>query len=192
MFYRVKGFKDSLRNKQEADLLTYFSQLENLRSIYGAGIIDAEDETKVENQSLTNYAEVDTSSLRRVALASGIPLSWLVGEAVQGMNSSGKNEESIFWSMIQTLGNDYILPQVNDALEMMNMEPVEFSDQYQQTPLEKVQYDKVVLENAVMMQGLGMDYDDYIVEKEVIPKEEEGSEFANDFSDPDKEEDEVV
>lgn len=181
LFYKIKDFKENLRQKKEGAMLEYFTSLENLRSIYGAGIMDAEDETKVENQSLSNYDEVDTASLRRLAMVTSIPLSWLVGEAVQGLNASGKNEESIFWSMISTLGKTYILPAVNESLKRMGLAAVELNEQYQQSPLEKAEFESKVLDNAVKLQALGIDYEPYLKDKD-IKIEDTDNNFGNIFT----------
>ena len=89
LFYKIKGFKQNLRNKQEKPMLDYFTKLENARSIYGAGLIDEEDAVESISQSLTNLKDADDISLRRLAMVTGIPLPMLIGENVKGLNSSG-------------------------------------------------------------------------------------------------------
>jgi hypothetical protein len=44
LFYKMEGFKQSLQNKQESSVAQYMGALEDLRSIYGAGIIDTTDD----------------------------------------------------------------------------------------------------------------------------------------------------
>lgn len=181
MFYKIKDFKRMMSNKQEKQILDYVSSIEDVRSIHGAVILDQEDETKVENQSLTNLDSIDTISLRRVALISGIPLSWLVGESVKGLNSTGENESQIFWSMIKTLGNDYIEPILNERLTAIGLSEVKLIDQFQQSPLEKSQYETIVLDNALKMQNLGIDYESYLLDKGLIKQEDIGNSIENEF-----------
>ncbi|MFW3412316.1 anti-CBASS protein Acb1 family protein [Aliarcobacter butzleri] len=167
MFYKIKDFKSKLQQKQEKHLVDYFHRLENLRSIYGAGLLDAEDDTKTETQNLSGLDSVDTITLRRLSLVTGIPLSWLVGENVKGLNSSGKTEETIFWSMVKNLGNDFILPVLNQKLEFMGLTVVWFNEQYQSTPTEKADYETKVFTNALLVQQLGLDDIAYIKDRGV-------------------------
>lgn len=167
MFYKIKDFKNKLQQKQEKHLVDYFHRLENLRSIYGAGLLDSEDDTKTETQNLSGLDSVDTITLRRLSLVTGIPLSWLVGENVKGLNSSGKTEETIFWSMVKNLGNDFILPVLNQKLEFMGLTVVWFNEQYQSTPTEKADYETKVFTNALLVQQLGLDDIAYIKDRGV-------------------------
>lgn len=167
MFYKIKDFKSKLQQKQEKHLVDYFHRLEKLRSIYGAGLLDAEDDTKTETQNLSGLDSVDTITLRRLSLVTGIPLSWLVGENVKGLNSSGKTEETIFWSMVKNLGNDFILPVLNQKLEFMGLTVVWFNEQYQSTPTEKADYETKVFTNALLVQQLGLDDIAYIKDRGV-------------------------
>ncbi|MCG3684074.1 anti-CBASS protein Acb1 family protein [Aliarcobacter butzleri] len=167
MFYKIKDFKKQLQQKQEKHLVDYFHRLENLRSIYGAGLLDSEDDTKTETQNLSGLDSVDTITLRRLSLVTGIPLSWLVGENVKGLNSSGKTEETIFWSMVKNLGNDFILPVLNQKLTFIGLSEVWFNEQYQSTPTEKADYETKVFTNALLVQQLGLDDIAYIKDRGV-------------------------
>lgn len=182
LFYKIKGFKERLRNKQEGEVLKYISNMENVRSIYGAGILDQEDETKIENQSLSNLADVDLISLRRLSLVTGLTLSWLVGESVKGLNSTGENESQIFWNTIKTLGQEYIEPVLNDGLtKKLGLSEIHLVDQYQQSPLEKSQQESVVLDNALKMQNLGIDYEEYLKSKGIIKETDLDESIESDF-----------
>ena len=64
-FYKVKGFKQLITSKQEEGVIKYISAMEDHRSIYGAGIVDMEDDVESITQALTNLKEVDDISLRR-------------------------------------------------------------------------------------------------------------------------------
>lgn len=167
MFYKIKDFKKLMQQKQESHLVKYFHSLESLRSIYGAGLLDSEDDTKTESQNLGGLDSVDTITLRRLSLVTGIPLSWLVGENVKGLNSAGKTEETIFWSMVKNLGNDFILPVLNQKLTFMGLSEVWFNEQYQSTPTEKADYETKVFNNALLLQGLGLDEIAYIKDRGV-------------------------
>jgi len=78
IFYKVKGFKQAIQNKKESDILSYFAALENLRSVFGAGVVDSEDAVESLTQALSGLSETDQITLRRLALVTGIPLAVLM------------------------------------------------------------------------------------------------------------------
>ena len=89
MFYRVKGFKQAIQDSKEQSMVDYFSKLETARSIYGAGILDLEDDVKTVDQTLANLHEVDQIALKRLAMVTGIPLMMFGGEQPKGLNATG-------------------------------------------------------------------------------------------------------
>lgn len=179
LFYKVSGFKDALRQKKESNILRFFRSLENFRGIYGAGVIDAQDDLKTENQNLSGISEADIISLRRLAAVTRIPLSWLVGEAVQGLNATGKNESDIFWAVIKALGDEYILTKLNDMLFTLGLEKIEIKEQAQMSPLERAQFETIVIDNAAKIGDIGFDAKSYMVQKGL--EVEVKSDFENEF-----------
>ena len=169
-FYKIKGFKQQVVQGKEADMVKYISMMEDNRSIYGAGIIDEDDEVLSISQALTNLKEVDDVSLRRLSLVTGIPVAWLVGENVKGLNSSGDNEQKIFNDMIQAYQEFYILEPLNTLLARLGLNPISFKDEQAKTPLEDANYDKVILGNALLMAQMGEDYNTYLKSKGLVPE----------------------
>lgn len=164
LFYSVKGFKSALQAGQEKDMLKYFSLLEDHRSVYGAGLLDSEDSVDVVNQTLTNLSETDNITLRRLAMVTGIPLAVLVGENVQGLNASGDNETDIFNSTITSLQNNYYLDPINQLNKIMGLGVATFNQPDQMSPTEKANHEKILLENALILEQLGQDSDAYLIE----------------------------
>lgn len=170
--YKVVGFKDNLRAKKDHEVVNYFSRIEDMRSIYGAILLDAEDNAEAVNQNLTNLQEVNENSLRRLAMVCGVPLAWLVGENVKGMNSSGDNERLVFQDMIEALQSDYIIDPLNDLLNKLGIDSAEFKENQGETPLARAEYDTKVITNAKMLWEMGEDFGSYLEEKGVTEKDE--------------------
>lgn len=172
LFYKVKGFKEAMMACREGPMVQYFAALENARSIYGAGLLDAEDEVEVLNQTLTNLAEADQITLRRLAMVTGIALTELVGESPKGMNSSGESEALVSQSMIEDLQSDFLLRPINLLMHRLGKGRVWFKENQGQTPTQRVAYEKTVLEVATLMNALGEDAHAYLDEKGLVPKDE--------------------
>lgn len=172
LFYKVKGFKDLLADKQESTLVKYFESLENLRSIYGAGIVDQQDEIEVHSQALTNLAESDMITLRRLAMVTGLPLSWLVGEAARGLNSTGEGERQVLKQTIESYQSEYLLENINRLMRLHGRGQVEFKDGLLETDLDRATMRSRVIEDALKLWQMGEDYTAYLEEHDVIQKDD--------------------
>lgn len=170
IFYKIKGFKDALNAKQESDILRFYSLTEKARSIFGAGLIDADDDIVNIEQKLSNLDSADQITLRRLAMVTGIPLAILVGESVRGLNSTGETEKQIFNELIEVLQQDYYFDPINELMLKLGKQPVEFSDAQNITPTEKIEYDGKAIENALKLSQMGEDFNAYLVGRGVLEK----------------------
>jgi phage-related protein (TIGR01555 family) len=165
LFYKITGFKDLLNSGEEADIINFFNILENNRSIYGAGMIDMEDDVTSVTQSLTDIDKVDQMSLRRLAMVTNIPLPMLVGENVQGLNSSGTTELQVFNWMLQNLRDSYAIDPISRLATLMGLGLVSFKKTNEMTPEQLAAYESTIIDNAAKLSGMGEDGQSYLVEK---------------------------
>lgn len=178
IWHKIAGFKESVRAGRDDEVVGYYSALESIKSIYGAGIADAEDDIISVAQALTNLDDVDNITLRRLAMVTGIPLSILVGENVQGLNASGDNERDSFQDTIDNLQSSHILVPLNECFGVFGMKPVTFKDNQAASALERIEYDTKAISNARMLWEMGEDYRKYLKDKEVIMHESFDQFFA--------------
>ena len=171
LFYKVKGLKQKLRMKQEAEMLTYFSQLEDNRSIYGAALLDEEDSVETVTQGLSGLRESDDVSLRRLALVTGIPVSMLVGENVKGLNASGESERDVFNDTIAAYQSNYLIRPINQLMLRFGMGNVSFLESATLSPAEEVAFETTVLQNATMLMNMGEDHTTYLETKGLVTKD---------------------
>ena len=187
MFYKLEGFRDALRSGADAEIIDYFTKIEEMRGIYGAGIIDATDNIENITQALNNLSETDMISLRRLSMVTGIPVSWLVGENVKGLNSSGDNERQIMQDTIETMQRTYLLHPINELLKAYGKDPVSFKDNQGETPTVRLKYETDAIANAKVMSEIGEDANQYLIDKAVItPSKFEM--FENDIDEAEAEE----
>ena len=171
MFYKVKGFKEAVRAKKESEMINYYGIVEDMRSVMGATILDDEDQAEVISQTLSNLSDVDTISLRRLSMVTGIPLPYLVGEAVQGLNSSGSTERAVFGDMIEALQNDYLLRPLQRLFDIFELGTVDFEDTQGLTQSEEMVNETSAVDNAVKLASIGEDFNAYLLEKGVVKNE---------------------
>lgn len=179
VFYKVDGFKQLLQQKKEAELLRFFGALEDARSIYGAGILDKNDDVVSVSQQLTNLDSVDTISLRRLSMVTGIPLSVLVGENVKGLNATGENEMSIWKDMIETIQDRYLIHPINELLSKFGIKEVEFDRMESLSVGEQVEADSKIIANAKGLYDMGEDYEAYLKEYNITKKKDDTLSWLN-------------
>ncbi|MDH1085310.1 DUF1073 domain-containing protein [Pantoea brenneri] len=172
VYNKIKGFRTSLMNGQDSDLIKYYGKLEDMRSIYGAGIIDSEDDVISVTQALTNLSDVDTITLRRLAMVTGIPMAVLVGEAVKGLNATGDSEMQIMTEMIQAFQFDFLMDPVNRLMACFGLGAIWFRDNQGGTPGERANYDKIVIGNAQLLNSIGEDGGLYLQDKGVVQRDD--------------------
>lgn len=171
LFHKVKGFKDAVRCGDDDALVQYYAKVAELRGIYGDGLIDADDDVISVAQALTNLDSVDSITIRRLALVTSIPVPMLVGESVQGLNSTGKQERQSFQDMIENLQFDYLADPISELCCKFSIEGVCFRDNQGGTALDRIEFETKVIDNALKLDSLGEDSRSYLIEHAVIKKD---------------------
>ena len=143
-------------------------------------MIDMEDDVTSVTQSLTDIDKVDQMSLRRLAMVTNIPLPMLIGENVQGLNSSGTTELQVFNWMLQNLRDSYAIEPISKLATLMGLGLVSFKKTNEMTPEQLAAYESTIIDNAAKLAGMGEDGQSYLVEKGVIEKPDVSTLFPED------------
>lgn len=168
LFHKIKGFADAVRCGDDDYLVSYYAKLAEIRGIYGDGLIDGDDDVISIAQTLTNLDAVDNITIRRLALVTSIPVPMLVGESVQGLNSTGSQERQSFQDMIEGLQFDYLEDPIRELCAHYGIEDVCFKENQGGTATERMDFETKVIDNAVKLDALGEDYRAYLKEHGVL------------------------
>lgn len=168
LYYKIPGFKQALITEQEDEIIKYVHNAEDLRSVHGAGIMDAEDDVAVISQALTNLAETDQIVLRRVALVTGIPFSVLIGESTGGLNATSETEKDIFNEVIDSIQENYILPPLARLMKIMGYTKPTILVGQNVSDKERLAIDALAIDNAMKLEGMGEDGNLYLSDRGVI------------------------
>lgn len=168
LVHKVKGFADAVRCGTDDYLIDYYSRVAELRGIYGDAVIDAEDDMVSVAQALSNLDSVDNITIRRLALVTSIPVPMLVGESVQGLNSTGNQERQSFQDMVEGLQFDYLEDPIRDLCRHYGIDEVCFKENQGGTATERVEFEAKVIDNAVKLDSLGEDYRKYLIAHDII------------------------
>lgn len=171
LVHKVAGFADAVRCGDDEYLINYYARLAELRSIYGDAVIDAADDMISVAQTLTNLDAVDNITIRRLALVTSIPVPMLVGESVQGLNSTGTQERQSFQDMVEALQFDYLEDPIRDLCARFGIEDVCFKENQGGTATERVEFETKIIDNAIKLDSLGEDYRAYLEEHGVVKKD---------------------
>ena len=171
LVHKVKGFFDRASCGEDDELIAYYSRVAELRSIYGDAVIDSEDDMVSVSQSLTNLDAVDNITIRRLALVTSIPVPLLVGESVQGLNSSGSQERQSFQDMVENLQFDYMEDPIKELCAHFGIDDVCFKENQGGTAAERMDFETKVIDNALKLDALGEDYREYLITHDIIKKD---------------------
>ena len=176
VFHKIKGFKEALAANRDRDLIKYYSALADLRSIYGDGIIDSEDDVVSVSQTLSDVADVSRLTLQRLAMVTGIPVPMLVGQAVEGLNSAGTQEQNTLQRTFNRT-KSFLIDPINELLAILGQPPAEFPKTKEGTPAQQIEYEGRVLDNAGKLFNMGEDHRRYLVDKTILQEEDLDAEF---------------
>lgn len=168
LVHKVDGFADAVRCGTDDYLIEYYARVAELRGIYGDAVIDAKDDMISVAQTLTNLDAVDNITIRRLALVTSIPVPMLVGESVQGLNSTGSQERQSFQDMVEGLQFDYLEDPIRELCAHYGIDDVCFKENQGGTATERMDFETKVIDNAVKLDALGEDARAYLVEHDII------------------------
>jgi len=109
----------------------------------------------------------------------GLPLSWLVGEAAKGLNSTGEGERQVLMQTITSLQSDYLLEPINRLMRLHGRGRVSFKENQGEQPSERIAYEKSVVEIAALLWQMGEDYQKYLEDHGVTEKDPFDVVFGN-------------
>ena len=171
LVHKVKGFADAVRCGEDQYLIDYYSRVAELRGIYGDAVIDSEDDMVTVAQALSNLDSVDNITIRRLALVTSIPVPILVGESVQGLNSTGSQERQSFQDMIENLQFDYMIDPICELCGHFGIEEVEFKENQGGTATERLDFEAKAIDNAAKLDAMGEDGRAYLIEHDVLKED---------------------
>jgi uncharacterized protein len=99
--YKLKGLKELVLSNRQDLALDRMGVLDASANIFGSVVMDSEDEMQIVSQSISGLAEIDKRSGERLAAASGIPATLLLGKSPDGQNSTGEGDDDNFVIFIE-------------------------------------------------------------------------------------------
>ena len=109
---------DLLTNKKEDELIARLNILDATSSFLNRELIDKEtEEFEYKSASLSGLADLVTKKELHYAAVAGAPLTFLYGQSPQGLTSSHKGEERIYYDKISVMQEDMLTDPLNRLVE---------------------------------------------------------------------------
>lgn len=177
LYHQVAGFRNAVQAGQDDNLVKYHTAVASIRGIWGDGIVDAEDTITAVTQNLSNLSDVDQITIRRLAMASGIPITELMGEAASGLNATGKTEANMKLKMISNFQHEFLIDPINELLTKLGQPAIEFKDNQNDDPKAKADTEKVIIDGAMVLYTMGEDANAYLAEHDIVEARTPESDF---------------
>lgn len=191
--YKVSGMTSIMNDcdGNDNEIAKLARGIESLRGVAGSVVIDKDfmDVTTVE-QGLTILNDALLMNQRNLSCNSGIPISWLFGENVKGLNSTGEQEAGMFNQMIKQLQHDHLYAPLSKLFKACGLGHVTFKKDQNVTEFQRLQIDGSILDNAFKLEKIGINASGYLEQNGLKVFDNFEDELANKYNqvDPDLEE----
>lgn len=179
--YKLKGLQQQVLAGRQDQALSRTSLLDESVGIFGSAVMDAEDDMQILTQAFTGLPEMDRRSGERLAAATGIPATILLGKSPDGQNSTGKSDENNMIAFLLDYQLKMLFPLNKMAAAIISELGIKgkweftFNSPSVIEKTERPAYDKIIIENSQQLQGLGLPENvvrRYMLENDLITQAE--------------------
>jgi len=141
--YRMNGLNDAVAAGMDDVAQGRIQVAQSMKSMLNAIILDKEDDYQNIAKNFSGLNEIDMGKLSKVAGASDIPLTRLLGKSADGMNATGEGDMKNYYDKIQAYQFEIIFDvyrTIDKAIAAhLGIEPFTFTfnSLYQMSDLEK-------------------------------------------------------
>lgn len=200
--YKLKGLQSQVLAGRADQALARTSLLDETVGIFGSAVMDAEDDMQIVSQAFAGLPEMDRRSGERLAAATGIPATLLLGKSPDGQNSTGKSDEANMNAYTAEYQKKMLPPIQRIFAALISLAGIQdkwkvsFKSPAVIDIAERPTHDKQIIENSQQLQTMGLPQDvvlRYMLENNIITQDEHDRvELAvNQYDDLDKEENET-
>lgn len=159
--FKIRGLMSMLAGGQKEELQTRMQLVDMCRSVARAVLLDADggEEFTREPSSFTDAATMLEKFMMRLASASDIPVTILMGRSPAGENATGDADFRWFYDTIKTAQENDLKPELEKLVRIFmlaqdgptgGVEPevweIKFNELWQPTPSEQAELEKKVAE----------------------------------------------
>ncbi|MCK5603203.1 DUF1073 domain-containing protein [Candidatus Pacearchaeota archaeon] len=138
--YRINGLNQLVAESNDALVTKRLTIANQMKSMINAIVLDKDDEYDKKKNSFTELGNIDDRFIQKVAGASEIPVTRLVGISPGGMNATGESDMRNYYDGIQSVQENELRPRLDylDLIVIASAFPGMDSFEYIFNPLQQV------------------------------------------------------
>lgn len=106
--YKMNGLNEAISADMEQAAVDRITVAQSMKSILNAIILDKDDDYSSVAKNFSGLQEIDMAKLSKVAGASDIPLTRLLGKSADGMNATGDGDLKNYYDMVSSFQSETI------------------------------------------------------------------------------------
>ncbi|RLC88285.1 MAG: hypothetical protein DRJ03_03290 [Chloroflexi bacterium] len=118
--YKIKGLNTLVASSNEKKALARIELAHKMKSSINGIALDAEDGYEKKSNVFTQLPEIDDRFLQKVAGASAIPATRLLGTAPAGMNATGESDMRNYYESVGAFQNNQFAPALDYSLRIIS------------------------------------------------------------------------
>jgi len=136
--YRIAGFNELVATSEEL-AIKRIKIAHKMKSIVNGIVLDREDEYEKKTNTFTTLPDIDDRFIQKVAGASEIPVTRLLGTSPAGQNATGESDMRNYYDSIQALQENIIRPRL-DIVDKVVLGSAGYTDEfaYEFKPLQQL------------------------------------------------------
>jgi len=111
--YKIKGLNEAVANGEDEIVVKRIKLANELKSTINAVALDSEDNFEKKFATFTGLAEIDDKYLQKVAGASKIPVTKLLGTSPKGLNATGEGDLLNYYDDVSAMQERVYSPKLN-------------------------------------------------------------------------------
>jgi phage-related protein (TIGR01555 family) len=161
--FKMHGLIAAIAGENAKDIATRASLVDLTKSVARSIFLDADEgeDYRREAVQFSGLSDVLDRMANRLASASGIPVTFLMGQAPAGLNATGDADVRIFYDTVRAFQTTEVKPKIEQIvhvlarLEGVNAPTVDFPSLWQESPTEEATRRKTIAETDRLYFDIG-------------------------------------
>lgn len=111
--YRISGLNQLVAEGNDDVVVNRLKLAHDMKSIIYGIALDKEDEYEKKTNSFTSLSEIDDRFIQKIAGASDIPVTRLLGISPAGMNATGESDMLNYYDNVSSIQENYLRPKLD-------------------------------------------------------------------------------
>jgi len=138
--YRINGLNSLVAEGRDDLVIKRLKLAHEMKSIINGIALDKEDEYDKKTNTFTTLPDIDDRFIQKVAGASNIPVTRLLGISPAGQNATGESDMLNYYDIVQSLQENDLRPPIDwmDSIILASTLPGEDAFEYEFKPLKQL------------------------------------------------------